>query len=102
VQRIAIVCGAGDSLIPLARAAGADALLTGEIRFHQALEARACGLHVIAVGHHASERPGVEQLAEQIGQAFPPLRVWPSQAERDPIQWLARDSKTKPPAEAGG
>jgi dinuclear metal center YbgI/SA1388 family protein len=102
IQRVAIVCGAGDSLIATARSAGADVLVTGEIRFHQALEARARGLDVIAVGHYASERPAVENLAARLGEAFPLLGVWPSRREFDPIGWRTAGPKEKPPAEAGG
>src|SRR5262249_27431365 len=44
VARVAIVCGAGDDFLADASRAGADALLTGEARFHRALEAEALGL----------------------------------------------------------
>ena len=87
VQKVALVCGAGDSFIRQCKAVGADVLLTGEVRFHQALEARAAGLGLVAVGHHASERPAVEMLAQRIAADFPTLEVWPSQLETDPIRF---------------
>ena len=90
VQRVALVCGAGDSFIGQARAVGADVLVTGEARFHQALEARALGLALLAVGHHQSERPAVEMLANRLQAAFPGLRVWPSRLESDPLQYWSR------------
>ena len=43
VERVAIVCGAGDDFLGDAARAGADVLLTGEARFHRALEAEALG-----------------------------------------------------------
>jgi dinuclear metal center YbgI/SA1388 family protein len=86
VSRVAIACGAGDDFVPDAARAGADVLLTGEARFHQALAAKALGLSLILPGHHATERPGVEDLAEQIRAAFPALTVWPSQRETDPFR----------------
>ena len=98
VQRVALVCGAGDSFIGQAKAAGADVLITGEVRFHQALEARAAGLGLIAVGHHASERPAVEMLANRLQSAFPALRVWASRQESDPIWHLVTETNEKPPA----
>jgi putative NIF3 family GTP cyclohydrolase 1 type 2 len=86
VEVVAVACGAGDSLIGAAARAGADAVLTGELRYHAALEAEAWGLAVLAVGHHASERPGVEALAERVREAFPGLEAWSSMRERDPFR----------------
>jgi dinuclear metal center YbgI/SA1388 family protein len=86
VQRVAVACGAGDDFLSDAARAGADVLLTGEARYHRALEAEALGIGLLLAGHHATERPGVESLAERIARAFPELCVWPSQRERDPLQ----------------
>ena len=66
--------------------AGADVLLTGEARFHRALEAEALGIGLLTAGHYATERPGIEELAEKIALAFPSVTVWPSRDERDPIR----------------
>jgi dinuclear metal center YbgI/SA1388 family protein len=85
VERIAIACGAGDDFIGDAARADADVLLTGEARFHQALEATELGLALVLAGHHATERPGVEALAARLGDAFPKLVVWASKDERDPL-----------------
>ncbi len=82
---MAIACGAGDDLLGDAARAGADVLLTGEARFHRALEAEMLGLGLIVAGHHATERPGVEDLASRITLAFPTLIVWPSRLEADPF-----------------
>jgi putative NIF3 family GTP cyclohydrolase 1 type 2 len=86
VERVAIVCGAGDDFLPDAARAGADVLLTGEARFHRALEAEALGVGLVVAGHHATERPGVEDLAVRIAGAFPALKVWASRQERDPLR----------------
>jgi dinuclear metal center YbgI/SA1388 family protein len=86
VERVAIACGAGDDFLHDAARAGADVLLTGEARFHRALEAEALGLGLIVAGHHATERPGVEDLAVDLSAAFPALTVWPSRREADPLR----------------
>ncbi len=88
VKRVAIVCGAGDDFIGDAARAGADVLLTGEARFHRALEAESLQVGLIAAGHHATERPGVEDLAERVAEAFPTLEVWPSRLEHDPWKFV--------------
>lgn len=88
VTRVAIACGAGDEFVPDAARAGADTLLTGEARFHRALEAESLGLALVLPGHHATERPGVEELAARLAAAFPHLFVWASQSEHDPLRPL--------------
>jgi dinuclear metal center YbgI/SA1388 family protein len=79
--RVGIICGSGGDGIDAVRRAGCDTLLTGEIRLHQAVEAEAAGLAVIAVGHHASEAFSLPVLAGR-------LVCWASRQERDPLAWL--------------
>ncbi|HEX8200122.1 MAG TPA: Nif3-like dinuclear metal center hexameric protein [Isosphaeraceae bacterium] len=86
VERVAIACGAGDDFLHDAARRGADVLLTGEARFHRTLEAEALGVGLIVAGHHATERPGVEDLADRLAAARPDLTVWASRRERDPLQ----------------
>jgi dinuclear metal center YbgI/SA1388 family protein len=85
VRSVAICCGAGDDFLSDARRAGGDVLLTGEARFHRALEADAEGIGLIVAGHHATERPGVEDLAARLAGDFPGLVVWASRSEVDPL-----------------
>ena len=89
VESVAVACGAAEEFLGDAARLGADVLLTGEARFHRALEARALGIGLLLAGHHATERPGVEDLAERIARAFPDLNVWPSRDERDPLGFVS-------------
>jgi dinuclear metal center YbgI/SA1388 family protein len=84
VKRVAVACGAAGEFLTDALKAGADAFLTGEMRFHDCLAARDAGVGVLLPGHYATERPGVEDLAGRIGEAFA-ATVWTSRAERDPL-----------------
>ncbi len=93
VQRVAVACGAGDEFLKDAARAGADVLLTGEARFHRALEAEALGIGLLTAGHYPTERLGIEELAERIAQSFPSLTVWPSHSERDPLVWVEPDKR---------
>jgi dinuclear metal center YbgI/SA1388 family protein len=94
ISSVAIVCGAGGSLLSEAIKAGADAFLTGEIRFHDELAAQAAGVTVLAAGHYATERPGMEALARRLAANLPHCKVWASCAEQNPSQWVP--SSTKP------
>jgi dinuclear metal center YbgI/SA1388 family protein len=86
VARVAIACGAGGDFVNGAVRAGADVLLTGEARFHDVLAAEAQGLGMLLPGHYATERPGVEDLADRLLRQFPEAQVWASCNERDPLQ----------------
>jgi putative NIF3 family GTP cyclohydrolase 1 type 2 len=88
VQRVAIVCGAGGEMLGDALRARADVLLTGELRFHDYLAARAQGLALVLPGHYATERCGVEELAARLQSQWPELRVWASAREADPVHWV--------------
>ncbi len=88
VQQVAVVCGSGGALLPQAIQAGCEVFLTGEMRFHDCLEAQARGVALVLPGHYATERFALEQLARQLAQALPELEVWPSRQERDPLQWV--------------
>lgn len=88
VSRVALVCGAGGEFLGDAVRARADVFLTGEMRFHDYLSAQAQGLALLLPGHYATERFGVEELAERLRGAQPGVEVWASQAERDPVGWV--------------
>lgn len=60
--RVAVVPGSGEDFLCAARAAGADALVSGDLRHHAVRGALDSGLAVVDAGHAATERPGVEQL----------------------------------------
>ncbi len=85
VTRVAVACGAGGEFLADAVERGTDVLLTGEIRYHDALAATAAGVALILPGHHATERPGVEDLADKLAVAFPTATVFASRCEVDPL-----------------
>lgn len=62
VRRVAVVPGSGASLFGVAIAGGADAIVTGDVKHHDARAAAARGLAVVDPGHAATERPGVASL----------------------------------------
>jgi dinuclear metal center YbgI/SA1388 family protein len=87
VGRAAVACGAAGELWEAAVAAGCQAMVLGETRFHTCLEAESAGLGLVMPGHFASERFAVEQLAAVLARQFPQVCVWASRREQDPIRW---------------
>jgi dinuclear metal center YbgI/SA1388 family protein len=88
IERVAVACGAAGEFLPDAARAGADAFLTGEMRFHDYLTARALGVALILPGHYSSERFAVEELAEQLAGRWSDVRVAASRRESDPVAWV--------------
>lgn len=70
LTRVAWCTGGAQSYFEPAIAAGADVYITGEISEPQAHLARETGAAFIAVGHHASERYGVQALGAHLAARF--------------------------------
>jgi dinuclear metal center YbgI/SA1388 family protein len=64
IRLIAVGNGSAGSLIDRAIASGADVLLAGEVRYHDARAALDAGLAVVEAGHDATEWPLVHVLAD--------------------------------------
>ena len=63
VRRCVTATGSASSLLGDVIASGADALVCGEVRYHDALDAAESGLAIIEAGHDVTEWPLVEVLA---------------------------------------
>ncbi|MEL7603215.1 MAG: Nif3-like dinuclear metal center hexameric protein [Bacillota bacterium] len=70
VSTVAVVGGSGGDFIHKAKAAGADVLLTGEIKHSQALEAQIYGISVVEAGHYETERVVLPYLLEGLQSAL--------------------------------
>ena len=65
-ERVAVMGGSGGDYGNLAREAGADTFITGEIGYHKALELCQAGITVLEAGHAATELPAVSLLAQKL------------------------------------
>ena len=83
VRRIAIACGSGGSLLSAAIQANCELFLTGEATFHTCMEAQAAGVSMLLIGHFASERFSLVELAQQLHRHFSDLTCWASHREAD-------------------
>ncbi|MDD2966478.1 MAG: Nif3-like dinuclear metal center hexameric protein [Desulfovibrionaceae bacterium] len=72
IQRIAYCTGSGASLINAAKAAGADIFITGDVKYHAALEAEVC---VLDVGHHSLEEEMMRRFAALLAPRLAAVRV---------------------------
>jgi len=67
VSRVAVCPGSGGSLFGAVAAAGADAYVTGDIKYHQGLEAPCA---VVDVGHFTLEETMTRLLAEDLSRSL--------------------------------
>lgn len=67
VKRVALCGGSGVSLLREARFKGADLLVTGDVKYHDAREAEAHGIALVDAGHFATERLMISGLADALG-----------------------------------
>jgi putative NIF3 family GTP cyclohydrolase 1 type 2 len=87
INRVAVCSGAGNFSVSTLRGDECDVLVTGEITYHAAVEARHKGLAVVCVGHFASEVLVAEAMAEHLMKQVPGLEAKASKASSDPI-WI--------------
>jgi putative NIF3 family GTP cyclohydrolase 1 type 2 len=83
---VALCGGSGGSLAAAATARGADVFVTGDVKHHQALDAQAAGTAIIDAGHHGTEWPFVQHLAERLSKDGPGGEVLVSETATDPFR----------------
>lgn len=66
VERAAVCSGSGGSLLPAFFSSGAQAYISGDLRYHDARDVEAENLGLVDIGHFASEHLIVEVLAGRL------------------------------------
>jgi len=87
IKRIAICGGSGGFLITDAIRAGAEALITAEIKYHDFSD---FGSQILLVdaGHYETEIHGFHQLRSLLIEKFPNFAVHFSETGRNPIMYI--------------
>lgn len=70
IERVAVSTGAAGYDLVQAAHDGYDLLLTGEPEEPSLHTARELGIHLVAAGHHATERLGVQALSARLAERF--------------------------------
>ena len=74
IRQVAVCSGSGADCLDGVQRLGADALVTGESRHHQLLQAKENGMTLITAGHFATETIVLPALKEKMEQQFPGFR----------------------------
>lgn len=70
IQKIGFCTGGAQDFIHQAAAQGCDAYISGEVSERTFYEAEELDIHYYACGHHATERYGVQRLAQALSDEF--------------------------------
>jgi len=73
VRRLAYCTGSGSSLLAEAEASGADVFVTGDVKYHTALDTRIC---ILDVGHHSLEEEMMRIAGETLARRLPEAEVF--------------------------
>ncbi len=88
VKKVAICGGAGSFLIAKALAKGADAYLTGDLKYHEFFDANG-RLLLADVGHYESEQYTIGLLAGVLAKKFPTFAVLKTEVETNPVRYFS-------------
>ena len=86
VRRVAVVGGSGAEYAGAAREAGADLYITGDMKYHQALEAAASGMPVADIGHASGERWILPEFRRVLRAKFSGALAARVMVEKEPLR----------------
>ncbi len=87
IQKIAVLGGSGAFAIEAAKAAGADILITADIKYHEFYKAE--GKMIIAdIGHYESEQFTKNLLVDYLTKKIPNFAIRLSESKTNPIKYL--------------
>lgn len=92
IKKVAVCGGSVGELWPVALAKGADAYITGDIKYHTAQDMTATGLSFIDAGHYGTEVPVVEKVCVYLNEICAKenikVEVVKSKTQKEPFTYL--------------
>jgi dinuclear metal center YbgI/SA1388 family protein len=91
VSKVALCSGSGASLLREAVRAGADVLVTGDVKYHEARDAEDLGIALIDAGHFPTEIIMVSEITERLSRSlaaagYTNCQIESCQTETDPFR----------------
>ncbi len=86
IHKVAICGGAGSFLINKAKANGADAYITSDVKYHEFFDAEG-DLFICDVGHYESEKYTIEIFRDILSKKFPNFATIFANTNTNPIQY---------------
>ncbi|WP_010243225.1 Nif3-like dinuclear metal center hexameric protein [Acetivibrio cellulolyticus] len=88
IKKAAVFCGSFDNDIMGLAKSKADVLVTGDVKYHDALDMLQMGMCVIDAGHFSTERIIVPRLVEILKKKFSGVEVMSNNVEEDPFKYI--------------
>jgi len=85
VETVGVCTGSGGGLIDAVAAAGCQAFVTGELKYHEVQDLAARGIGVILAGHYRTERVALEMWLPRLAEALD-VEVRMSDDEQDAVE----------------
>lgn len=87
IRKVAVCGGAGSFLISKALAAGVDAFITADIKYHEFFDANSRML-IADIGHYESEQFTINLLQEILEQKFPTFAILKTKVNTNPVNYF--------------
>ncbi len=87
VQKVAVLGGSGSFAIEAAKASGADAFITADLKYHQFYQAEG-KIVLVDIGHYESEQYTKNILTQYLTEKFTNFAVILSDEDTNPIKYL--------------
>lgn len=88
ISKVGVCGGAGAEFIQKAKFFGAQAFVTGDVKYHDAQAAVESGIHVVDAGHFATEYPIVHELATYLRGELVDVEIIEDTAAKDFFQTI--------------
>ncbi len=75
IKKVALLNGSGSKFMNSARFAGADVLVTGDMQYHDILDALEMGLCIVDAGHFSTEKIMIRHIAEFLRNKLQELKL---------------------------
>lgn len=86
IEKVAVFSGSFDERLLQIAAEKSDAIVTGDVKYHTALEAAEKGICIIDAGHFATEKVVLPRLINLIKERFEGIDVVLSTVEKNPFK----------------
>jgi len=87
IESAAVFCGSYDGDLGALKSAGVDVLVTGDIKYHTALDVIENGMCIIDAGHFETEMVMVPKIAEMIKEKFAEIEILITNAQKNPFTY---------------
>lgn len=88
IKTVAVSSGAGGDSLYRCKELQADALVTGEIKHHQLLDAYRMNVAVVDAGHFCTENIVIKPLVQMLQKEFPSVRFIESKSCTDAVEYV--------------